>query len=170
MKIGFLSGKIKVIDLVVAILILSLSFVAIFFAFDPREAANKKHDSQFSPTAHALQVAITDHFTKLGGAPEASFGFTPATQALKTLGVYDQFSNNEFIVSNSDKFFIGKEKGTTSSYYVCYAPLSIFERDSRCNDSFVYTLNSDGTRTRVTCNVKSTWQTGNNPWVVCSPN
>lgn len=164
------SVKIKVLDLLIALFILSVLVVVVYFAFDPRQSANKKYDATYGPTATTIQREITDQVSKLDKKQTASVGFAKGSEVLKSLGLYDTFSNDTFIIQNLDNFFIGKEKGETASFYVCYIPKSEFLRDSRCNDSFVYTLNNDGTRSKVNCDVKSTWQTSSDPWVICSPN
>lgn len=161
--------KLKLVDILIALVILSISFVAIYFAFDPKQAAAKKHDSQFSPTAKTIQSAITDYFERSGTAFSSSFGFMKGSEAVKVLGVENNFANNEFIMANLKDFYIGKEKGPEASFYVCFAPESRFVRDSNCNDSFVYTLNSDGTRTPVKCGLSDSWPGGDSPWVVCTP-
>ena len=162
------SLKTKLTDIVIAAAILSLLAVALYLAFDPRQAANRKHDSQFAPTATRIGKTVTDYLAKKESSTE-SIGFADARSVLTDMGLFDQFAGDSFIVDNSVNFFIGKEEGKTDSVYVCYAPVSEFVRDSHCNDSFVYTLNRDGTRSKVTCDIKSVWQTGENPWVVCSP-
>lgn len=161
--------RIKVVDLVVAAVILSGLVAAVYFAFDPKEQANKKYDSMFSPTATAIQEVIAKHFEKMTTPYTKRIPFAAGSEVLKDLGLYNQFLDDKFIVDNLDNFFIGKKEGKDESVYVCFAPHSKFMRDSRCNDSFVYTLNSDGTRTVVSCGVESNWQTNGRQWFICSP-
>lgn len=161
--------RIKVIDLVVAGVILSALVAAVYFAFDPKEARNKKYDSMFSPTAAAIGEVVTKHFEKMATPYTKSIAFAPGSEVLKNLGLYDQFTDDKFITDNLDNFFIGKKEGPEESVYVCFTPRSKFTRDSRCNDSFVYTLNNDGTRTTVNCDLDSNWQTEGRQWFICSP-
>lgn len=170
MGIFHLKGvKITVGDFIIATVILSVTFAAIFFAFDPREVSAKKYDSMFSPTAKTIQNAIVEHFNKTGTNYPSSFGFMKGDQAVNVLGIESEFSNDEFIMGNLSNFYIGKEKGTNASFYVCFAPKSRFVRDSNCNDGFVYTLNADGTRTQVSCGLNANWSAVENPWVICNP-
>ncbi len=161
--------RIKVADLIIAVVILSVLVAAIYFAIDPKEMANKKYDSMFSPTSAAIGEVVSKHFEKQTTPFTKSIPFAPGDKVLKDLGLYDQFAGDKFIIDNLDKFFIGKKEGTGESVYVCFTPHSKFTRDAMCNDSFVYTLGSDGSRTIVSCDVNTTWQTESNPWFICSP-
>lgn len=160
--------RLNIKDIFLALVILSATFVAVYFVFDPKEMAAKKHDSMYSPTAKTVQSQITEYFAKNKILFDSSFGFINGAEAVKMLGVEELFGENAFIMANLDKFYIGRESGKESSFYVCFVPQSKFVRDSHCNDSFVYTLNSDGSRSPVKCNPDSSWQDPS--WVVCSPN
>lgn len=163
-----LNLRIKLIDIAVAAAILSVLGAALYFAFDPRQSAAKKHDSMFAPTALRLQNTVTKYLATNGNFT-GGIGFAGAREVLTELGLYEEFAGDVFIDANADKFFIGKEIGIGSGVYVCYAPASEFVRDSHCSDNFVYTLGKDGVRTPVSCDIESVWQEGEKPWVVCSP-
>lgn len=162
--------KLNVFDIVIALVILSVTFASVYFAFDPRESLAKKHDSMFSPTAKTIQNLIIEYVTKNKVNVNASFGYTKGSEIVNQLGAKSSFTDDTYIENNLDNFYIGKEKGSDATFHVCFIPQSKFLRDSRCNDSFVYTLNKDGTRTEVECNPDSAWQTGESPWVICNPN
>lgn len=162
------SGSIKIIDIVLAIIILSVTAFAVYFAFDPKEASNKKHDSMFSPTARTIRETIKKDEEMLGLAKIGTFGFVKLSEGVGPISLSSEFSNNKFITDNLENFYIGRES-LKSDIYVCFTPMSKFVRDSNCNDKFVYTLTSDGKRNPVSCDIKSVWQTEGSPWVICNP-
>jgi|EPASupsiteSAE347_1022098.scaffolds.fasta_scaffold03580_5 prepilin-type N-terminal cleavage/methylation domain-containing protein len=168
------------VELLIVISLLGAIALIVISAINPIEQANRARDTRFKSDGGQLISAIDRYFAANSEFPwmtvsadtydtDDSFGFvTAADEEVGICGVdcdtdgvilnnnelKSEFRNRDFI-TKSDKgddqqILIGKETGSSSSVYACFIPLANSTKQTAVSDEKVYTLSTDGTRTKTT--------------------
>lgn len=195
---GFKKGF-TLVELLIVIGLLGAIALIVIAAINPIEQANRARDTRFKADGGQLLSAIERYFTSKSDFPwvttlqvvnnDAAYGFVSTStvgvgvcadaacadgEIMTSLELKSEFKNRDFIkkgnaADDTQKIFIGKASGASSSVYACYFPMSKSNRDTACANDKVYTISaSAGTRTPVTCTSATVWTTASG-WRVCIP-
>jgi prepilin-type N-terminal cleavage/methylation domain-containing protein len=169
------------VELLIVIGLLGAIALIVIAAINPLEQANRARDTRFKADSGQLISAIDRYFVAVSSFPwqtvtptyetEDSFGFVSATDAnvglcavagctadgvlITSNELKTEFRSRDFIKSTSTatdaRIFIGKDEGSSASVYACFIPKANSTKQTAIDNSTVWALAADGTRSAGSC-------------------